>query len=230
MLWWSRRSAAPHRRRQTPSHACHVSSSARNHGGAYPHDRRDLRAGGDSREVDDLDRPRMTLDGDLVAELDRPRRERHAEIAPGEVVYGNPGQHRLVTRQVVSAGSTRARRPPGSAPGTRLWHPTLPQHLSPLQLCEPKELDGSLELGPADLEVLNAVTHRLRGRRRAPAPRHRVDVDRRAPRRRARRGCHRGDGPRRKRQRGRGEPAPAGPGRLEIRFEGPELSIRAALG
>lgn len=60
-----------------------LSSSARNYGGAYPHDRCDLRAGGDSREVDDLERPRMTLDGDLVAELDRPRRERHAEIVPG---------------------------------------------------------------------------------------------------------------------------------------------------
>ena len=60
-----------------------LSSSARNYGGAYPHDRCDLRAGGDSPEVDDLDRPRMTLDGDLVAELDRPRRERHAEIVPG---------------------------------------------------------------------------------------------------------------------------------------------------
>ena len=41
------------------------------------------------------ERPRLAVDGDLVAELDWPRHERHAEVVPGEVVDadGDPRQH-----------------------------------------------------------------------------------------------------------------------------------------
>ena len=41
--------------------------------------------------------PRLALDSDLVAKLDWPRRQRHAEVVGGGVVKdadGDPGQHR----------------------------------------------------------------------------------------------------------------------------------------
>ena len=62
-----------------------------------------------------------------------------------------------------------------------------------------------------------------------PAARHRLGAHRGAARRRACGGDHGGHGARLERQPGRDVAAAPAAERLEVRFEGPELSVRAAL-
>jgi hypothetical protein len=63
---------------------------------AHLHDRRDPRSRRSPHQVDHLKRPRVPLDGNLVADLDRERLQRPAEVIGCDVVEhldGNPGEH-----------------------------------------------------------------------------------------------------------------------------------------